>query len=62
MGGGGGGGCDCDWGFGAREGEGSLRGGVGVEEDVAVFEVFGVGAHLEVFLEGVLALDRGDGG
>jgi len=53
----------CEGGF--RTGENS-RGGVRVEEDVAVFEFLGIGAGLKVFLEGVLAdvvgSDGGDRG
>lgn len=46
------------WGRGRGLG---IRGCVGVVEDVAVFEVLGVGAHLEVLFEGFLALDGGEG-
>lgn len=60
------GGLDCPseglafgvWGRGRGLG---IRGCVGVVEDVAVFEVLGVGAHLEVLFEGFLALDGGEG-
>ena len=40
----------------------NVRSGVGVAEDVSVLEVLGVGAHLEVFFEGFLAVDGGEGG
>lgn len=51
------------WWSKGREGKwGSLRGCVCLREDVSVFEILGIGAHLEVFLEGFFALDGGDGG
>ena len=40
---------------------GSVRGGVGVTQDVSVFEILGVGTHLKVLFEGFLALDGGEG-
>ena len=38
-----------------------LRGCTGVVKDVAVFEVLGVGACLEVLFEGLLTLEGGEG-
>ena len=40
----------------------NVRSGVGVTEDVSVLEILGVGAHLQVFFEGFLAVDGGEGG
>ena len=36
------------------------RGCTGVVKDVAVFEVLSIGACLEMFLEGLLTLERGE--
>lgn len=46
----GGGGCVC------------VRCGVCVAQNVPVLEILGVGTHLQVFFEGFLALDGGEGG
>ena len=41
--------------------KGALRRGVCVTQDVAVFEILGVGTHLQVLFEGFLTLDGGEG-
>lgn len=49
------------WDHGEGGGGVCLRRGICITQDVPVLEILGVGTHLQVFFEGFLALDGGEG-